>query len=376
VRGTWVIPVVVSACGFSPAKADGGHAIDAADATVFMDAQPDAPSDEVCFGTLTYDTICFKKTIPLPTNTRNINGDVMLHSDDNGVCDPNALGVMTGVCVVSADKIIITGGSTLHVTGALSVILLATGTDGINLNATSMLDFGSTSGIAGAGSLASCSGATAATGHGGGFGGSFVATGGTGGNDGDGAGKGLPATVLGAPTTLHGGCPGGLGNADNPNQDAAAGNGGGGVVLIAAVITIDGLIAADGGGGKGSVVNNTGGGGAGAGGMIVLDSPSIKGNGEVNVKGGGGGGGAGGLHGGDGHAGYDPNPLLDGAGGTDASSGGDGGRGGPSGPMFNDPAGEAGFVGVGATVGGGGGGGARGVIVTTSTPASSIVGAN
>jgi hypothetical protein len=378
VRGTWIIPAVVSACGFSPLNADGARPIDAPDATMFMDAPPDAPPDEVCFGTLTYDTVCYKKSVPLPTNTRNVNGDMTLHSDDVTLCDQNALGV-TGVCVISADKMIITGGSALRITGMQPVIILATGTGGINLNAASLLDLGSTSApAAGAGALATCAGATAASALGGGFGGSFVASGGMGGNDSNGAGKGLPATVLGTPATLHGGCPGGAGSSPNANQDAAAGNAGGGVVLIAQVITIDGAIVADGGGGKGTNVDGAGGGGGGAGGLVVLDAPSIKGNGEVNVKGGGGGGGAGGNNSGDGHPGYEPtNPLLDGLGGTDISTGGDGGRGGPRFVnLANDPSGENGFVGVGTNTGGGGGGGGGGVVVTTSTPASTLTGAN
>jgi hypothetical protein len=377
VRGIWVIPAVVSACGFSPVKArDGGPgAIDTA--TVFMDAQPDTPADENCFGSLTYDTVCFKKSDPQPTGVRNVNMMVPLDSDDDANCDQFAMGV-PGTCVVSFDSMTITGIGKLRLTGMRPVILLASGTNGINLNSMALLDLGSNTADQGAGGLASCSGTTAATEHGGGFGGSFVVTGGGGGKDEEGNGAGVPATPLGMPTTLHGGCPGGVGATDVAAVASAAGKAGGAVVLIASVIIVDGLIAAYGGGGHGNQTY-AGGGGAGAGGMVVLDSALIKGNGEVDVKGGGGGGGAGGNSSGNGHDGYEPPLRLEeGSGGTDISSGGDGGHGGPRGDM--DPTGEDGMLGSGGGPnggpGGGGGGGAEGVVVTTSTPTTTITGVN
>jgi hypothetical protein len=376
VRGTWVIPAVVTACGFSPATGDGGHAIDTA--PVFKDTQPDTPADDNCFGTLTYDTVCYKKSDPLPTGARNVNMMFPLDSDDDANCDQSAMGV-PGTCVVSADSITITATGKLRVTGMRPVILLATGTTGINLDAMALLDIGSNTMDQGAGGLASCPGTTAATEHGGGFGGSFVVTGGKGGKDQAGNGPGAPAPVLGVPTTLHGGCPGGVGAAaEAVVATVAAGKSGGAVVLIASVIIVDGLIAAYGGGGHGNPMF-AGGGGGGAGGMVVLDSALIKGNGEVNVKGGGGGGGAGGNASGDGHDGYDPAMRpAEGSGGTDNSQGGDGGHGGPHDAM--DPTGEDGMTGSGGGggggPGGGGGGGAQGVVVTTSTPMGTITGAN
>jgi hypothetical protein len=372
VRGTWALPWLVSACGFSPAQADGGSIVhDGLDAKVFLDARPDAPSNENCFGSLDYDKVCYLKSGPQPTGTVNINA-LDMRNTEAGICDANAIVAASNPCVIAADKIIIAGTGDLRVTGMRALILLATGTGGININSGGTIDVGSTTADLGAGGVASCAGSTAASAHGGGYGGSFVALGGNGGNDANGNGRGIHATALAPPDALQGGCPGGVGA---PDTNAVPGNGGGGIALIGATIVVDGIVVADGGGGKGATVDAAGGGGGGAGGMIVLDSTAISGVGEVNVSGGGGGGGVGGLPpGGDGKDGYIKlDRTHEGDGGTDNTSGGDGGNGGP---RSGSDSGENGHDGSSGSSGGGGGGGAKGVIVTTSTPGGTITGLN
>jgi hypothetical protein len=368
-----VVLPCVAACGFTPHAAgvpdDGAIHDDApGDAPQILDAVPDAPPGQVCFGTLAFDRVCFMAP-QVPTGTKNIFVSQSIDTNATGTCDTTATVSVASPCVIAADTIIITGTGQLHVTGLRPLILLATGAAGINLNAGALVDASSVTGVTGAAALASCAGGGAPAAKGGGAGGSFTELGGAGGNgDGD-TGHGVPATALGAPTSLHGGCPGAVGG----NNNAAAASGGGAVALVASKIVVDGLIAVGGAGGHASGTGNAGGNGGGAGGMVVLDAPALSGVGEVDARGGGGGEGRGGNIGFDGTSGYNFfNRTIEAQGGAGGSTGGDGGDGGPHGTApaqtLNGADGGDGT----STGGGGGGGGAAGVIIVTAASPTGI----
>ena len=308
-RGIWAIVLATSACGFSAhARDDGGSngsdsgAHDAAPA----DAAPDAPPGQLCFGSLTIDRMCYPAA-SVPGGAHAVQGAVTIDTADPATCTGNANAIATvpgDPCIIAYASITLTNAQ-LTIGGSRSVIFLATGAGGISVDGSSVIDVSSTLGSTGAGALASCEGTTDATQKSGGFGGSFLVLGGKGGvGSGDQAADvGVPATALGMPTALHGGCPGGIGANNNfttPNS------GGGAVALIASKVVLDGLVAAGGDGGYASNQNNAGGNGGGAGGMIVLDSAAITGSGELDAKGGGGGEGRGGNQPTSGGPGYYP----------------------------------------------------------------------
>jgi len=363
--------LLVGACGFSAhARSDGGGGGNGSDGGPIIDALPDAPAGQVCFGSLPYTRVCYA-TANVPTGTKTYSSAVMLDTTGPAECTGNthALATLPGnPCIVAYATITFTGAGQLTVKGSRPVIFVATGGGGITLPSGAVLNASSGNGNAGPAALASCNGATAANGQSGGFGGSFLELGGSGGlgvND-QAADVGVAPTVLGAPVALHGGCPGGVGGNTDTNMPA---KGGGAVALVAQTIALDGLVAAAGDGGGVSGRNNAGGNGGGAGGMIVLDAPVITGGGELNAKGGGGGQGRGGNPPATGLPGYFPsNRLLDSDGGASATStGGPGGQGGPRivnavQTVNTGEDGGGGFSGAG----GGGGGGAAGVVIATS----------
>jgi len=373
VRGTWAIVLVSSACGFSPRAAggDGGSTADAVDAPGSIDALPDTPPGEVCFGTLAYDRICYLSA-NVPTGTTTYQVAMNVNTDDAPTCNGNtnlASTVPGNPCIIAAAEIRLELDAELDVFGSRPLVLLATGPQGIDVGTGTLIDASSNDNGAGPGTLAGnqCPGARNASQKSGGFGGSMIAVGGKGGlGSGDAAmSSGLPATVLGAPVALHGGCPGGIGANNNNNAQTP---GGGAVALVAMTLTIDGIVAAGGAGGLTPTANQAGGNGGGAGGMIVLDAPAIVGMGELDAKGGGGGEGKGGNTTTSGSPGYNPiDRAEDGLGGsTGGSTGGDGGHGGP----FLDATSVLSNAGAdgkdGTSAGGGGGGGAAGVVIATS----------
>ena len=365
------VVVACGACGFSPhASGDAGvvATADADGAVIMADAFPDAPPGEVCFGTLAYDRICYLAA-NVPTGTKTYQFVLNVNTDDGPTCDGNtnlAAAVPGNPCIVAAGDIELVGGE-LDVYGSRPLILLATEPQGITVDASSLIDAGSNDVGGGPASPASCPGTTAPAQKSGGFGGSFVVLGGKGGlGSGDTlTSKGLPAPARAAPTMLEGGCPGGIGAANDVHTAAL---GGGAIALIAMKLTIDGIVAAGGAGGITPNNDNAGGNGGGAGGMIVLDAPAINGMGELDAKGGGGGEGKGGNQSTSGNPGYNPaDRAEDGLGGaTSSSSGGDGGHGGPY-IDLTSMATNAGADGRdGTSAGGGGGGGAAGFVLAKS----------
>jgi hypothetical protein len=334
-----------------------------------IDALPDTPPGEVCFGTLAYDRICYlAANVPSGTKTYQVIVDV--DTDDGPTCNGNmnlAATVPANPCIIAAGDIELTGAE-LDVHGTRPLILLATAPQGITIDGSSLIDAGSNAVGGGPGSPDHCSGPTVAAQKSGGFGGTFLALGGKGGlGSGDTlTSKGLPAPVLAAPAMLEGGCPGGIGGNNDIHTPAL---GGGAIALIAMKLTIDGTVAVGGAGGATPNNNNSGGNGGGAGGMIVLDAPAINGMGELDAKGGGGGQGKGGNMSTSGNPGYNPiDRAEDGLGGANAgSSGGDGGHGGPYIDATSMPsnAGGDGRDGT-STAGGGGGGGAAGLVLVKS----------
>jgi hypothetical protein len=334
-----------------------------------LDAFPDAPPGEVCFGTLPYDRICYlAANVPSGTKTYQVITDV--DTDDGPTCTGNvnlAAAVPGNPCIIAAGNIDIVNGAELDAHGSRPLILLATAPLGIVIDTMSVIDAGSNALGGGPASPGQCAGTTTAAQKSGGFGGSFLALGGKGGlGSGDTiTSRGLPSPVLATPAMLEGGCPGGIG-ANNDVHTAAAG--GGAIALVGMKLAIDGIIAVGGAGGETPNQNQAGGNGGGAGGMIVLDAPAITGMGELDAKGGGGGEGRGGNQSTSGSPGYNPiDRAEDGLGGnTVNSSGGDGGHGGPylDATSVLSNAGNDGRDGTSA--GGGGGGGAAGLVLAKS----------
>jgi hypothetical protein len=343
--------------------ADGDGAV-----TLLPDAFPDAPPGEVCFGTLAYDRICYlAANVPAGSKPYQVVLDV--DTDDGPTCNGNMnlAGTVPGnPCIIAAGDIELQGAE-LDVHGSRPLIILATAPDGISIDSSSLIDAGANDNGGGPASPAACPGTTVAAQKSGGFGGSFLALGGKGGlGSGDTVtSKGLPAAVQLPPTMLQGGCPGGIGAANDVHTVAL---GGGAIALIAMKLTIDGIVAVGGAGGATPNNNNAGGNGGGAGGMIVLDAPAINGSGELDAKGGGGGEGRGGNLSTSGSPGYNSvDRLEDGLGGsTINSSGGDGGHGGPYIDATTMPTNAGGDGRDGTTAGGGGGGGAAGLVLAKS----------
>ena len=213
--------LATSACGFSArATSDGGAGNDSGSGThdaAPADALPDAPPGQLCFGTLTLNRVCYPAA-SVPAGSHTYQGPFTIDPSNPAICTGNAGAIATlpgDPCIIAYASIALTNAQ-LTIGGPRPVIFLATAAAGISLDGQSVINVSSIQGSVGAGALASCEGTTAATQKGGGFGGSFLVLGGTGGiGSGDAAtAGGVPATVLGMPTQLHGGCPGGIGGND------------------------------------------------------------------------------------------------------------------------------------------------------------------
>ncbi len=333
----------------------------------FMDATVDAAPDHTCFGTLAIDRVCFANA-DLPTTSTTITTDVTYNTGDaTGHCATATLASNQVACVIAATSFTIAGSGRLHVVGDKPAVFVAT-TGPLKLDAGGVLDASTYGAQVGAGATTTCPGATDPVHAGGGYGGSFASLGGTGGvGPFDDSVGGLPPSAI-ATSSLHGGCPGGIGEDSGTNRAL----GGGAIALIAGTIQTDGTVVASGDGGQAAIANNnSGGNGGGAGGMIVVDAMTqLKGNGTFAARGGGGAQGRGGMLAGNGEPGYSASdPLANSEGGhASSSTGGPGGDGGPQ----TDNGGLAGGGGTSAA-GGGGGGGAAGVIVLSNiTPATSL----
>jgi hypothetical protein len=280
-------------------------------------------------------------------------------------------------CFIIATRIVIT--STLRVTGARPLVLVAT--DEIVVNANTGIDAAAhrqQMTRAPAAPFSMCGQGVPAmdnpNGAGGGAGGTFIALGGRGGGGNNGQNQGgMPPNPLLAPTKLHAGCDGQIGGTANGTQLINGGGGGGAVYLAARNrITINSAINVSGAAGLAGDTSS-GGGGGGAGGMILLHAPSITGSGPLMAN---GGGGAGGSALAIGTAGTDPDPQNP----TQPAQGG-GGAGAPGGQgsvngMMGANGGNGQFQGGGG--GGGGGGGYIRANVTLppallSTPPATIV---
>jgi hypothetical protein len=307
--------------------------------------------------------VCFTT---LPTNNVVIAPGTMIDTHNPAMCNATN-DQRNDFCVIAGASFTIPAGVTLRATGDKPLILISTtGMFEVSGN----IDVSSKSGSnVGAGGNVSpdCMGGTAAMMSSGGAGGSFGGLGGAGKAVG-GAGGTAPAAATSFPTTLRGGCKGGLGAG---STTGTGGNGGGAVAIIAPLVVVMGQITASGAGGHGGGAGQTGGGGGGSGGMIVIEAPTISmlgGQAALFANGGGGGqGGEGGGAGGDG--GESTGPFAIGRGGTSSGHGGDGGNGAKgNGSKDGDPATNMPSGGGG----GGGGGGASGFIRAPGAAASMI----
>jgi hypothetical protein len=320
-----------------------------------IDSGGDASADmglRLCYGTAPFD-ICLPTA---PSTSLTISSDTIVDTKTSPMC--TAVG---DLCVIAGTTISIQ--ATLRATGPNPLVLLAS--DSITIETGGSIDVGSHRGTnaefgAGTGPVECSEGIPPSSGCrlcGGGAGGSFGGLGGTGGKGGNDGNGGAPAAAV-LSTSFRGGCPG---------QDSRGfavskglqGNGGGAVLLIAGgFIEHAGSINAGGEGGTGGVDSGAGGGGGGSGGMIVLDAPTITGDGLIVANGGGGGEGAEDAI--SGHDGSEPVGVaaaIGGAGGTaNGGDGGNGSAGAAAGP------GATGMNGT-STGGGGGGGGGAGFIM-------------
>jgi hypothetical protein len=360
---------LLSACGFKASgelpdgngdMMDGG--MDGSDAPI--DAQPCfGPFLDVCLSALPTAAI----TISLVDNDLDINTE--LGGSASTLCDAG----ISNYCVVAATAITVAANKKIRGHGARPLVLVVLGT----LDLFGEIDVSSSTDgtVRGAGaSMAVCASTeppTPATGASGGFGGSFGGRGGDGEAVSGNRGTAAPA-VVGFPTSLQGGCPGGAGA-----SGGGGGLGGGAVGIYAATVNLDGKINASGAGGSGGPRLKSGGGGGGSGGMIVLDVPQsaivLGSSGRLFANGGGGGEGGAGAdpgagEGADGNPSTGPNvPGTGGSGGTDA-----GGNGGPG--SSGTPRGGGTAIGQSQDDGGGGaGGGGAGFIHALGISGANII---
>jgi len=320
---------------------------------VFMDARPDTPSNQTCYGA-GLALVCHDKNTP-PTNTYSPSQSPINTSNDNNctqvLTQPNG----PELCVVLAQIVSISNDT--RYSGGRPIVLV--GTDRVEINGEIDVSQGAganTGACSGGAAGVNDTGAGAVAGAGGGGGGGFGDDGADGG-DGNGGNGGNGSNKVDA-TYVRGGCPGFKGGNSSSGTGGARGEGGGGIYLISGVIIeMSGSINASGGGGRGGP-NKGGGGGGGAGGLIGFDAPDVRVSGYVFANGGGGGEGGGGGSGG--MDGQDPpfwNQIPDGGSGN--SAGGNGGNG-----AYTS---VAAVVGSNGTNGGGGGGGGPGRIVVYAT---------
>jgi hypothetical protein len=351
---------LVAACGFVPNHApngsgDGGQTqtdgqtltqgSDAGSGSGSGSGSSGSGSGSICYGT--YISVCPKvaPSAALTVSTFGKAYDTDVGSSDCIELDP----ANDAICVVAGTTV--SFGNTVGAHGSRPLVVLSLDT----LDVSATLDVGSHPGIAlsvldhqqGPDSdPTDCTGTGPTADGGGGYGGSFGSVGGT--------GNGTPGPII-TPTTLRGGCLGGLGKA--PNAFAQVGHGGGAVLLIAKTsISVLGAINASGLGGGGGGANQ-GGNGGGAGGMIVLDAPSVVVGTDTMIYANGGGGGGGGSTVAPGGTGSDPSGYKTGGGGGGGgfapSSGTAGGDGGSGATNTNTAPGN----GVAGAANGGGGGG-------------------
>ena len=369
VRGPYVAFVVLlggcnSIFGMkSPQRADAGGGADATASDVAVhDAAPDA---QTCFGSGKY-TVCFTT---LPATPVQLSGAV---DTETATCSTDVQwtdSAQPSVCFIVGTDIAVAPST---VTGALPLVLVATG----SITFTGLVDLSSRRAglniIIGAGALATGCDTTAAAventnGGGGGAGGTLSTAGGNGGTGRPGATGAIAQAVM-PYETLRGGCLGSIGAKGGGGSPGAVGHGGGALYAVAGgTISLgSSTIAANGEGAAGSTTR-WGGSGGGAGGMIVLHAPMITANGATLVANGGGGGpGADGTG-----AGADPDPSTP----TVAALGGvsnNGGNGG-NGYALGHPAGNGLDSTSSTTGGGGGGGGGAGYIQTNVMITSDVI---
>jgi hypothetical protein len=346
---------MLTACGFSSSKTgeDGGAG---GDSTVMRDAS-------TRFGMI-FPVVLSS----YPTLTEMVTADLDIDTTPpSSSCDST----ITDYCVYARTSFTVAAGRTIRGHGTRPLVLVST----TSFDLAGDIDVSSTQDAtpgAGALSTITCQAVVPppvlATGNSGGFGGSFGGRG----SDGDAVNgtRGIASTAATSwPSTLRGGCPGGIGG-----SGVLGGNGGGAVAIIADSINFNGKINASGAGGRGGGMSKTGGGGGGSGGMIVLDVPVqrvIRGTGVLFASGGGGGeGGTGGVAptaGQDGHVATSPGTAA--AGGASSNDGGDGGDG----SYGNFPNGANTRGQVGTDGGGGGGGGGAGMIYAPSLAGDTVI---
>ena len=338
------------------------HLRDSAECTMLIDAQvpmSDSSDASNCFGH-TFFSFCLGSPADGPIDL--VTGTLDTDQDTRCRTAPQQQG--TDLCVIAAKTIAVSG----HVTAIGSKPLVLLGVDSIWVTGSGTIDVssgwqqtrvaaGSTTGPCMTAALPSDD-VMAMNGAGGGPGGSYVSSGGAGGNGLSTDGSG-PATIVGAPHAIRGGCPGTRGAKMGTYGPGLGGQAGGAVFLMSAgPITVDGKINASGGGG--SIANlGAGGGGGGTGGFIGFDGAlSALGSGAQIFAIGGGGSCGGGVPGG--VAGQEATGPSSTSTTSCSNSGGDGGIGaifvgGPGANATNTP-------------GGGGGGGGAGGFIGTSGP--------
>ncbi len=279
-----LVLALIPACGFHPAAPGDGGVRDTADrdATGGEPLPGSEPLPAGCYGTA-YITVCPKvmPTSPLHIGNRHVHTDAT--SPDCLALDPDV-----PVCVLAGSDVQVS--NFLSAEGPRPLVVLSLSTLDVNgtIDVASHRDL-SPQATGAAADVDACGGTPAVTSTGGGFGGSFGSQGGNGGTTGP---SGLAGPAI-TPTTLRGGCAGGIGKDFIVNN--TGGRGGGAVQLIALTsITVLGDINASGSSGGGANPTNNGGGGGGSGGMIVFDAPllTFDAAAQVYANGGGGGGGS------------------------------------------------------------------------------------
>ncbi len=365
--------VCLGACGFrAGVKPDPDAPPSAPDVPVLLDAPTDVPGGCTTSFSSLINTCGVAAGGPIsltdPANCYDYNTDThalgYFKCDDNGThftLPSPTFHSQSGIDFVLVSAFNLGAGTSLVVTGASPFAVVSPG---------SVTVAGDLRVLAGRRTGAQCmtsaglNGLPSGSGGGGGGGGGFGEAGKLGGNGQANGGGGGAAAAL--PTSLVGGCPGGIGGQGSSGTPAAGGSGGGAFYMAGiSMITVSGTINVGGRGGNGGSGNSNnagtgyrcGGGGGGSGGMIWLESPMLAVTGVVAANGGGGGEGSGNAQpGADGENGRTSAMRALGGNGNDPT-GGDGGAGGTV-AMAPSP-------GTSSTDGGGGGGG--GFIKLTGT---------
>ncbi|HEY5927401.1 MAG TPA: hypothetical protein VIV11_37210 [Kofleriaceae bacterium] len=323
------------------------------DCSTLADANPNDTATEVCLGD-GFVKQCFERpTAPLMFSTDSFDTNSGPCTLTRTEADGTTLCFLVGTRVEIDGTFRATGQHPLVLVGVDEVVVQATGVINVSSIHTSLIAG------AGAGEAKGCAPSIAIggvndpaeTGGGGGAGGSFRARGGNGGSGNNGTqvlAGGVAVNALPVPSSLRGGCPGGIGGYGVSGSGGVGGYGGGAIYLLSGgMIRILGRINASGAGG-GRPNPSGGAGGGGSGGFIGLDAKAYSFDATTRVYAVGGSGGAG------------ASPVAVGVAGNQASgpsaspltmtvgTGGSGGAGGAIG---------AGAAGSAASLGGGGGGG-------------------